>query len=375
MAWFPSTLDSGEQRWKFDIVSLLAVIGGSTIEKHKQTITASHLGTVPRLLPAPDTLLDTDRPLRLPSVKDVVVVGVYSGTHTTELNFFANVIHDVESLQPFEFRSYRIKYSNEDVEKTEDAVEKEVHVPVRTMSALNAVTVLSILMTIGLFIWAGVIHDGVALIGLASMSLSTSAACLSAQWRPKLSKRPPGGKVPPGDVVIKTRGGAFLVVHCQEEITRELYGGMEVCQYVYTGRRHQLLLASSTVLLMASIIFFSNCGRTMQIAVGVAYIILNILYWAMALLTPTQHTWDMRRYKVEETTENPEDQPTNYTQVLWYAIRETKEIEWVKKGRMAPSTKHWDGWLEEAKAHCQDSSWDAVAAKDRWMGQAVAEKR
>ncbi|KAL5357778.1 hypothetical protein BJX96DRAFT_182319 [Aspergillus floccosus] len=360
MAWFPTTLESGEQSWKFDIVSLLAVIGGSTIEKHKQAITASHLGTLPRLLPAPDTLLDTDRPLRLPSVKDVTVVGVYSGTHTTELNFFANVIHDVESLQPFEFRSYRIKYSNEDVEKTEDAAKKEIHVPVRTMSTLNGVTVLSILMTIGLFIWAGVIHDGVALIGLACMSLSTSAACLSGQWRPKLSKRPPGGEVPPGDM---------------EEITRELYGGMEVCQYVYTGRRHQLLLASSTVLLMASIIFFSNCGRTMQIAVGVAYIILNILYWAMALLTPTQHTWDMSRYKVEETTERPEDQPTNYTQVLWYAIRETQAIDWVRRGGMAPSTVHWDGWLDEAKAHCQDSSWDSVAAKDRWMSRAVAEKK
>ncbi|KAL4896901.1 hypothetical protein BDV59DRAFT_169324 [Aspergillus ambiguus] len=379
MAWFPSQLGADEQGWKFDIVSLLAVIGGSTIEKHKQVITASRLGVIPRLLPAPDTLLNTDRPLRLPSVKDVTVYGVYSGTHTNELNFFANLIHeDIESLQQYEFRTYCITYRDEnmDMGKTEEGAEdKDVYIPVRTISKLNFVTVISILMTIGLFIWAGVIHDGVALIGLVSMSLSTSAACLSSQWRPKLPKRRPGGAVPLGDVVIKTRGGAFVVVHCKEEITRELYLGMDVCEYVYEGTRHQLLLASSTILLMGAIIFFSNCGRTMQIAVGVAYIILNILYWLIALLPSTQHeTWDLDRYKIEELPKQ-EPQPQIFTEALWYAIRETKDIEWVKKARLAPDTKHWDGWLQEALDNCEDAHWDAVAAKNRWMSLAAEEKR
>ncbi|KAF9889134.1 hypothetical protein FE257_007623 [Aspergillus nanangensis] len=371
MSWFPTTLDSGEQSWRFDIVSLLAVIGGSTIEKHKQSITASPFAGFPRLLPAPDTLLDTDRPIRLPSVGDVVIIGIYSGTRTNELNFFANVIHDAESLAPYEFRSYNITYATPDIEK-EDAAKTEINIPVRTLSALNGVTVLSILMTVGLFVWAGVIHDGVALVGLFSMSLSTSTACLSGQWRPRLSKRPTGGRVPPGDLVIKTRGGAFIVVHCREEITRELYAGMDTCQYVFTGRPHQLLLASSTVLLMASIILFSNCGRTMQIAVGVVYIILNILYWAMALLTSPQHTWDMRRYRVEETQSV---QTGNYTEVLWRAIRDTGEIKWVKKGDLAPATKYWKGWLKEAQDNCKNENWDAVAAKNRWMNKAVEEKQ
>ncbi|PWY87516.1 hypothetical protein BO70DRAFT_195942 [Aspergillus heteromorphus CBS 117.55] len=371
MGWFPTTLDSDAQSWRFDIVSLLAVIGGSTIEKHLQAITASPFAGFPRLLPAPETLLDTDRPTRLPSIKEVSITGVYSGTRTSELNFFANVIHKLEDVKDFEFRSYTITHAEEekDPESTgkPDNLQSEIIIPLQTLCPLNLVTLVSILMTIGLFIWAGMIHDGVALVGLATMSLSTSSACLSAQWYPRLPRRPTNNEVAPGNIVMKTRNGAFVVVECSEEIARELYGGTETCKYVFQGRAHQSLLACSTVLLMASIILFSNCGWTMQIAVGVAYIILNILYWAMALLTEPQDTWDMSRYQVKQ------DDPIisgSYTAVLWQAIKKTRQIDWVRSGNLAPQTPAWDDWLLEAKrAYTKnDNSWNPERARDRLMG-------
>lgn len=396
MGWFPTTLDSEAQSWRFDIVSLLAIIGGSSIEKHKQAITASPFAGFPRILPAPESLLDTDRPNRLPSVKEVTIIGVKSGTRFTELNFFANVIHKLEELEEYEFRSYKITYREPEKDTIKSAAEvddvesggtqndaeqknqpdddkKEVIVPLKSLSALNLVTLISILMTIGLFIWAGMIHDGVALVALAAMSLSTSAACLSAQWYPRLSTRTTKTKVMKGDIVMKTRNGAFIVVECPEEITRELYGGAESCRYVFKTRGHQALLACSTVLLMAAIILFSNCGWTMQIAVGVAYIILNILYFALALLMDPGEMWDLSRYDVKTVRTA---KTRNYTKALWEAIRETGEIAWVRKGGLAPSTDAWDRWLDEAKNNCGKNAalWDPERARDHLMSQASTEE-
>lgn len=108
--WFPSgrNINLG---WHFDIVGLLAVIGESSVEDHVQIITASNLSYIPRLIPAPQTFLKTERPKRLPHVPNVKVVGVLSGTTVEELNYFANAIHEVEELEDFEFREYRIDYT------------------------------------------------------------------------------------------------------------------------------------------------------------------------------------------------------------------------------------------------------------------------
>lgn len=376
MAWFPLNVDDSAVVWSFDIVGLLAVVGGSSIEKHAQTITASPLGCVPRLLPAPETMLDTDRPVRLPSVKGVDVVGVHSGNRFNELNFFADVIHGIESLKQYEFQSFRISHKKKDVEQNggflrKKASKDEAIIPLHTFCALNLLTMASILMTFALFIWAGVQHNAVALLGLGTMSMSTSTACLSAMWRPKLTIREiKSDKIPPGDIVIRTRSGAFVSVKCTEEVARELYAGTEVCDYVFEGRQHQCLLASSTVLLMAAIIFFSNCGWKMQIAVGLAYIILNLAYWALALLTEPRDIWNIdSRYEVERPDEGATSKYSNYTQVLWRAIQETGQIDWVKNAGMAPSTKNWDGWLDEAKENCRNPEWDAEAARDRWMAK------
>ncbi|KAF4168171.1 hypothetical protein CNMCM6936_003279 [Aspergillus lentulus] len=307
---------------------------------------------------------------------DVTVVGVKSGNQFNELNYFANVIHDIESLPSFHFQSFRIshrplpekkvkkqkeeqtkewekarekarKVHNKAVKETKNDVERKALgeykdppmpplkaiIPLYPDCVLNFVTLASICITIALAIWSGVQHDAVALLGLGTMALSTSMAFA-------------------GDVVIRTRPGAFVSVKCSEEVARELYAGTETCEYVYNGRYHQVLLATSTVLLMAAIIFLSNCGWKIQIAVGLAYIILNLASWAMALLTDPREAWNMEhRYEVDLLEKKDNE---NYTQVLWDVIRTTGEIRWAKKTGAAPATKNWNGWLKEAKENAHN---------------------
>ena len=96
--------------WRFDVVGLLAVIGESSIQEYRRAIVASRLSSFPRLIPAPQALLHSERPRRLPSIKDVDVVGVFSGMRKMELNYFANAIHNIQELKDHEFRVYNIDY-------------------------------------------------------------------------------------------------------------------------------------------------------------------------------------------------------------------------------------------------------------------------
>ena len=422
MTWFPSGRDNSSSGWKFDIVSIVAVIGEYTIERHVQLLTSSRMSYLPRLLPAPQVLLKTERPSRLPPVKGVQVFGVCSGTYVSELNFFADVIHKIEEVKEYEFRKYIIEYSkptdsekqhtmhmhlnpkaddnnthwnnnaHPDVERghhntrtrfnlpwrpkeprnTTPANEEEILINNRLQwkSILTIVTFVSVLMLIGLFVWAACIHDGVAMIALGTVSLSTSIACLANSWRPTLTPRKNNSKVPPGNVVIRNRAGGFIFVQCREEITRELYTSPDKCKYDFEGEYLRSMLGTSTVLLMASIIFFSNCSWTMQTAIGMAYIILNMMYWIIPFMMKDIDTWDLSRYDIKPVGE-PKKLP-DYTQALWCAVWETKSIDWIKSHKIAPPTPAWDEWLRVAleKAREGDEHWDAVQFKNQLMNKA-----
>ena len=411
MGWFPTSREENDG-WKFDIVSLVAVIGESTIEQHIQRINASPLCWLPRLIPAPQALLKTERPNRLPPAKDTIITGVHSGTHLEELNFFANVIHDVKSLKRYEFRRYTIKYKDPDLESNEptsaitttttttndsthnnkstsknsrsnvgfkkspagpQGSEVELQIPINV--PLACASAVSVLMTLGLFIWAACIHDAVAMVAIATMSFSTSLACWSGRWCPVLTTRGETAPVPDGDLVLRTRDGAFVVVHCDDKITRELYTCTDCCRYRVDGRLLHCCLGLSTVLLMASIIFFSNCGWTMQTAIGIAYIIINIVYWAIPIVQENR-PWDLTRYDIRHDVVKDRrlDENASYTQVLWAAIRETGTTDWVLRGSAAPKTDAWEKWLRLAKAHIDDPSWDAVGEKNRLMREAKIEQ-
>lgn len=424
-SWFPSGKEAREG-WRLDIVSLLAVIGESAMADHSQTMTSSWMCMLPRIIPAPQVLLKSSRPSRMPQV-NAAVVGVHNGVYVQSLNFFPNIIHPIEDLKPFEFKVFKISHANASARsatpptpsnkerqvsasssietshlesgtipqpRRRDTLrakithhgtnvdDKKPHVPAKFWSPLNCLSLISFLLTIGLLIWAVLTHDGTACVALFTISLASSIVGYASYWSPALMNRNNNIKVPLGDVVIRTREGAFVVVKCNEEVARELYNGTEECQYSVGTDLYRVLVGIGTCLLMVSVVLLGNCDFQMQISIGASYIVLNGAYWGVALMNKKKF-WDLSSYKCEEITPdyargaNLEQDPNNvegrpsFTRTLWYAILETKKIGWVKTSGAAPTTAKWEEWLGKAEkaAIRGDLRWDAVRQKDTTVGE------
>lgn len=323
-SWFP-TGRNDERGWRLDIVSLLAVIGESSMEEHAQVLTSSWIGMLPRIIPAPQALLKPMRPTRLPQV-NASVVGVHNGTSIPSLNYFPNIIHPIEDLPALSFKVLEIKHksgrnvtpgstSNEKVAATSvdlrsvenghgpsqirkrstfraigerfvrrPTEQPRTYIPSRRFSPLNILSVLSCLLTIGILVWAALIKDGTAVTAIGTISLATSVVGYASWWSPVLTQRTSHATVPPGDVVIRTREGAFLLVRCDENVARELYTGTEECRYYVEKTPYRLLVGFGTFLLMISVVLLGNCHFAMQAAIGVSYIVLNGAFWGASLL-------------------------------------------------------------------------------------------
>lgn len=281
MGWFPVGTNGNSDGWRLDIVSLLAVIGESSIESHSQAMTASWTCMLPRIIPAPQALLKPARPTRLPQTNSAVV-GVHNGTLVSTFNYFPNIMHPLEDLKPLQFKVLRITHKNERPEPptpppgeavgdqpkepsrstsiqfgelesgvnpiprrrstfrtlthsiTGDPDKPKPRIPPQVFSPLNVLSVGSCLMTIGVFIAAVIIEDGTACVAVGAISLVSSIVGYASWWSPVLTSRTFRSKVPPGDIAVRTREGAFLLVRCNENVARELYVGTEECLY-YVG--------------------------------------------------------------------------------------------------------------------------------------------
>ncbi|GAB7340172.1 hypothetical protein MBLNU457_6646t1 [Dothideomycetes sp. NU457] len=330
--WFPIGRNN-DLGWHLDIVSLLAVIGESAMEIHAQRTTVSWLCVLPRLIPAPQGLLKADRAKRLPPVASVKVVGAYSATKVEELNFAANLIHNIRDLQPHEFQEWVIAYDkdyelqspkglqaqNVSPNKIEEGPPSSATNDIRSpeggstylvanrFSPANILTVLSFLGTVGIFIWAYIDHDGVAALAVGLLSLASSLTGLASKWTPKLDKRTASAKVPEGDLVLRTRSGAFVVVHCNEHIARELYTGSDECDYFFGANVARFMKGFATLFLMVSVVLLGNCSWSMQAVIGAAYLILNGAYWLASLLSENwfwhlrgSKAFDMRPFEIRK---------------------------------------------------------------------------
>jgi hypothetical protein len=409
--------------------------------EHAQAMTASWLCVLPRIIPAPQVLLKPTRPTRMPQV-NAAVVGVKNGTFVQTLNYFPNILHPIEELPAFAFRVYRIKHSQKRVDSIKLATRepdctssegkgphsnglpmpvtsgtstsvaqqpelkkrgtfqsiKQVvthsnedrlppHVPARKTSPLNILSIFSFALTLGLFALSVANQDGIACVALATISLASSIVGYASLWSPQLMKRKATSDVPQGDVVIRTREGAFIVVKCDENVARELYTGTEECVYkVQNVREYRFLVGVGTFLLMVSVVLLGNCNFPQQLAIGASYIVLNGLFWGAALIKKGKF-WNLTLYEFDDitpedgkhahletpNTTDPEHVPS-FTRTMWYAIRETEEIGWVKKSGAAPVTEEWDAWLKEADTaiKMKDRRWRPVTVKDRMVGQTEA---
>ncbi|RAK88356.1 hypothetical protein BO79DRAFT_228901 [Aspergillus costaricaensis CBS 115574] len=347
MTWFTGARDTSDKGWHFDAVSLLAVIGESIIERQKHFIVASPFCALPRLLPAPQAILNTGSTTQLPPVTNVSVIGVNSGRTYNQMGYFAGLIHEVEHLEPYEVRAYRIGHTERYYTEAKPGSLEEYHEPARTriglqfLCPMNILTLASVLLTIGLAIWSIILHDGVGLLAIITMSISSSLACLSQHSYPELERKE-GDANEQGDLVIRTRNGAVIVVHCTEDIAQELYLNPE--HYKYTLEPDQtlfkFLMGASTVLLMISVLLLSNCGP---------------------------RSWDLLGFTVNVYKDR---KCANYTYALWNAIRETGEVVWVKEARSLPDWEAWNAWLEEAKPNITNPNWKPEEARLRLMAGA-----
>ncbi|KAK3333727.1 hypothetical protein B0T19DRAFT_135045 [Cercophora scortea] len=535
-SWFPT----GQQDlpgWRFDVITLLAVIGESSVAEHAQTITASTLCLLPRIIPAPQALLRPTRPQRLPEVT-AKMAGVYGGVVLDSVGFFANIMHPLDELKPFAFQVLEIKHSHlteriggedgagqtrsgwwwwrwltkgrrrrrqqhqrdraisgigvvhshshrngdgrrtsripqppdtsgnsssSDIninnttssssptagrpdsttlkpppppapgglprransiaftsdpergashtprlqppqpqlhptqhikkaptlsEKFTDVLtnptmvnsEERYTVPPALYSPIHIINLLSFLLTMSLLALAGVWGDGTAILAIVLISLASSVVGYASWWRPILMNRRTTNVVPRGDVVIRTRAGAFILIRCTEEVARELYSGTEECRYVST-KYHRAFMGLGMLLLMVSVVLLGNCGWNSQVFIGASYILLNGIYWAIGLL-PHRHFWDLSRYDCvdvtpedarraheEDVTKGPREGTPSYTRTLWYAIRETEHKAWVERSGASPGTEQWRTWLEEAVQAARERrrDWGAVARKNEIM--------
>ncbi|KAI0417808.1 hypothetical protein F5X98DRAFT_339635 [Xylaria grammica] len=480
-AWFSSDGADGEgpMGWRLDVVTLLAVIGESSIAEHAQIMTASILCLLPRLIPAPQALLKPTRPQRLPETT-AKMTGVYSGVVLDTVGFFANIIHPLDQLQPFAFKVLEIKHtdknhaggmsvpqSNESIsflrrfrsngrtntnlsvaksirgppadalddepptvqgrstgssvafsadveagpdppprgitrrvtmkEKVQDFVAnptlansaKRPAIPATLYSPMHILEVFSAILTFAIIAFAAVHKDGTAIIAVTLMAAASSIVGWASWWRPILMNRSHTNKVPEGDVIIRTREGAFLLIKCTEEVARELYSGTEECEYRVSGQAYRVLMGLGTFLLMASVILLGNCKWKSQIFVSAAYVTLNGLYWTMGLL-PKHLFWDLSRYDFRDVTPpeaqhadsttdptDPREGTKSFTRTLWWAIRETKRTAWVQRSGAAPGTPQWQMWLAEAEAAAKagNKNWPSVARKDEIMRMGEDEVR
>jgi hypothetical protein len=222
------------------------------------------------------------------------------------------------------------------------------------------------------------LQDGVAVLALIAIGFASALIGIACRWKPELSERPTDVVVPNGDIMIRTRDGAFVIIRCAEEIARELFIGPEKCDYLVSDQWFKVLVGISLSLITISVILLGNCSWTMQAVIAVIYIVLNVLYWIASLL-PQRLLWDLSRYNCDLVTpENLkfadkviEGKPKpSFTQSLWFAIQATRKVEWVTVSGAAPRTTAWETWLKLAHDNSGNPEWDAVGEKDRLMKEA-----
>lgn len=436
-------------------MALLAVTGEGFIHEHAQAITSSAICVVPRIMPAPQALMRPWRPVSLPS-EPARVTGVYTGVVLESLGFFANIIHPLDFLRPYEFKVLEVRHrqrlrddfelrpveqrrpttpsqrSNEtqDADELEAAagrpsgsdVEQHGQQPTSGLgrratfrenvadlvsnapslhgalpdqsepkshafqlsSPIHIVAVFSFLLTIGLIVAAAHWRDGTAILAIILVSFATSTIGYGAWWRSlTVRARLTATASSPGDMVIRTREGAFLLIKCTEQIASELYSGVEECEYVASGRRYRIVMILGAILIMPAVILFGNCTFNMQALVGASYMMLNIIYWSLGLV-PKRYYWDLSRYEWMDLTPHDArnahqndrtvdghgaENVRSFTRTLWYVIRETKVTGWVERSGAVPSTPQWKRWVQKAQEAAVSGlrNWPAVSYKEEIM--------
>lgn len=87
----------------------LAILGEGSLEPIAQVATLSVLIYLPRLIPAPQTFLKTQRPEKLETTSHAKVVGVHSGNASEDIHHVAHALHRGDKLLPNAVQCVRVE--------------------------------------------------------------------------------------------------------------------------------------------------------------------------------------------------------------------------------------------------------------------------
>lgn len=217
---------------------------------------------------------------------------------------------------------------------------------------------LGCLFSIALFCTSLGFRDAMSLVATLLLSLLSTLVGISNKWELKLPKRPQSSTSDPtpGDVVIRYPNGSFLIVKCTEDVARELFFAPEEIEYrVRNAAIYQLISLVGTLMLMLGVITLANAKLELQFQWAGSYILLNAAYWIAAALPQSMH-WDLSGYRIEEQGIEGGPGNANFTDALWKAILITKDVQWIKNGKSAPSTDLWRQWIHDAEAAANSDS-------------------
>ncbi|KAJ9608987.1 hypothetical protein H2200_006758 [Cladophialophora chaetospira] len=250
-------------------------------------------------------------------------------------------------------------------------------------------------------------HDGFSLLSTVMLSLVSSFVGFGTHWslvfkEPTVSDERHKA-IPRSDVIIYYPNGSIRVIRPESEQIARLYFQTEHAQYVIDDTPYRTLALFSTVMFMAGVVSLANASNILQVAFAAAYILLNIVHWAVSALNPCtyhwQHAYDVevlpiappqkqgtdgtsapatvqyikekivdewRRFQsawiLEKRRHRDQERAKtifvhggrNFTAALWTAIVLTGTAQWLNEATtIAPVNEAWKEWLKEAQKFAQ----------------------
>ncbi|KAK4958049.1 hypothetical protein LTR10_004474 [Elasticomyces elasticus] len=321
-SWRMHWLDGGLGNLQLDVVGFLAILGEDAVKRTSRLASLSKLFWLPRLLPAPHSLLYVERPERLDTVKAQVNT-VHSGNHRDYISHTAAALFDFE-MPKFGVRCWT--------------------------APVVLVNLFGCLLSAVLFVASLVYGDGMSLVATV-LSLLSSLVGLTNSWNFPLPRRR-HGMVPSENVVIRWPTGSILVVKADQDLVWTLFFGPDTSHYMVPPSTLIPLSMPGTVILMVSVIALANAKIELQIRWAGAYILLNAGHWVAAAL-PRRMNWDTSAFEIDEEFLSSGSQAKGYIETLWQAIVFTKSTAWVRKSDAVPMTPVWEQWLAQAEEHVQ----------------------
>jgi len=182
---------------RLDIVGIIAVLGEGSVTRNAQVTSLSWWSALPRLLPAPQALLEHERKYRLPTQAGIVA-GAYSGLVKKEINFFAQLLHD-KLLDDYEVELVQVT--------RQDGREGARSFGPKEYGILFWTSILGCIMSLALIALSAYYRDGFSLVAVLTLSMVSSFVGFGTHWELVFAEPTSKGErrhnaLPRSDVVI-----------------------------------------------------------------------------------------------------------------------------------------------------------------------------